>query len=57
LEKDNIKLIKDQIKKYEDLLIRIKDYKTQNPIEYLSTISELVKLAVSSGDLNKVETH
>lgn len=45
------------MKKYEDLLIRIKDYKTQNPIEYLSSISELVKLAVSSGDLNKVETH
>ncbi len=54
LEKENIKLINDQIKRFEDLLIKIKDYKTQNPLEYLVTISDLVKLAVSLSDQNKV---
>ena len=46
--------IKYQIRKYEELLIKIKDYKTHNPLEYLSVMNELGKLSFGNNDRSKV---
>lgn len=45
---------KELIKKFEEVLIKIKDYKSQNHLEYLKTMGELAKLAFSSKDNSKV---
>lgn len=41
------KNLKDKLKLLDDILIKIKDYKSQNPLDYLKTVGLLAKYSVS----------
>ena len=47
--------IKDHIKLYDDVLNKIKDYKSQDILDYLNIMSQLARLSKSSKEQIKVK--